>query len=168
MVAVAIPLTFQTMKTYPFVFAERDFTAAIDDGKKLDALKLDANQRLADYVTSHVSDVRQVQVDDAQTFMPILLSGRPDLFFDRIDLGDNVWHQIAGDPEGQVGWMMMPKQQGPIPDQLLACYPGAPSGKLDFLRPVASAGGTVLLRVVRPPGTTIAEANKLLNCKTPA
>ena len=100
-----------------------------------------------------MSQPRSILVDDAQTFMPLLLGGRPDVFFDRTDRGDAVWELVADDPYGRVDWMLMPKRQGVIPDRVLERYPEAPSGENPLLRPRFEAGAWVLIRVLaeKPP-----------------
>jgi hypothetical protein len=149
-VALAAPLTMDTMKTYPYVFVEHDFVAAIENGKVTDPVDVAHNQKMADYILAHVHRGNSVLVDDAQVYMPLILSGHPDLFFDRIDQGDQKWLVAADDPIGHVDWLLMPRESGPIQDLLLEKYPKAPEGKVPFLKPRFATGNVVLLRVVNP------------------
>jgi hypothetical protein len=142
-----IPLTWQTMKSYPYVFAEHDFVRAIETGEPHDPIHLADARTMASYINAHVHGKREVLVDDSQTFLPLLLGGHPELYFDRIDKGDTVWRRVLKDPRGKVGWMLVPFKQGPIGDLILARYPGAPEGAVPFLHVVFTTQGLALLRV---------------------
>jgi hypothetical protein len=155
-----IPLSWQMMKTYPYVFAERDFVQAIETGVPRDVADVASARRMAAYVNTHVHGVRQVLVDDAQTFLPLLVGGHPELYFNRIDKGDQAWEQVLLAPRGRVGWMLVPRRQGPLPDLILDRYPGAPAGRVAFLKVVFSAGNMVLLRV-NPPAVEGHETKSL-------
>jgi len=148
-----IPLSWQTMKTYPYVFAEHDFVRAIETGEPRDVVDLADARTMADYITAHVHERREVLVDDSQTFLPLLLGGHPELYFDRIDKGDSVWREVLEHPRGRVGWMLVPLKQGPIHDLILDRYRGASAGRVPFLKPVLSAGSMVLLRVSPLPSS---------------
>ncbi len=152
-VAASAPITLRAMETFQYTFVERDFIAAIEHGRTTDPTGVAANQRIADYIVKHATGPRSVLVDDAQTYMPLLLSGRPDLFFDRVDRGDDVWANVADHPFGRVQWMLMPRNQGVIPDLLLQRYPGAPAGKEPLLRPRFHAGSWVVIEVKDRPTT---------------
>jgi hypothetical protein len=145
-----IPLSWQTMKTYPYVFADRDFVHAVQTGRPHDTVGIGDAKAMASYVHAHVHGIRQVLVDDAQTFLPLLVGGHPELFFNRIDKGDAVWTRVRDAPRGRVGFMLVPRRQGPLPDLILLRYPGAPAGRVPFLRPVFSVGNMTLLAVSPP------------------
>ena len=142
-----IPLTWQTMKSYPYVFAEHDFVRVVETGTPRDVVDLADARRMATYVNAHVHEVRQVLVDDAQTFLPLLVGGHPELFFNRIDKGDEVWERVLRNPRGKVGWMLVPRRQGPLHDLIFDRYPAAVAGKVPFLKVAYSTGNMVLLRV---------------------
>ena len=48
-----------------------------------------------------------ILTDNAQTFGVILLTGRPEQFFDRIDKGDARWNDALTDPDGEVQYMLL-------------------------------------------------------------
>lgn len=148
-----IPLTWQTMKTYPYVFADRDFVHALQSLKPNDTAGIGDAQRMSAYINQHVHGVRQVLVDDAQVFLPILVSRHPELYYTRIAKGDTDWHHVLNSPWGQVTYMLMSKHQGALSDLVLARWYGAPDGKVSFLRPVYSVGDMSLVRVApaEPP-----------------
>lgn len=153
-VAFSAPLTLRAMESYQYTFVERDFIAAVEDGRRTDPIRVHANRRMGDYIEENISGTRSILVDDAQTYMPLLLSGRPDLFFDRVDRGDTIWTEVADDPYGRVDWMLMPAKQGVIPDMLLDRYPTAPLGGEPLMEPVFRSANAVLVRVhERPPQT---------------
>jgi hypothetical protein len=148
-----IPLTWQTMKTYPYVFADRDFVHALETRHPHDTAGIADARRMSAYINQHVHGVRQVLVDDAQVFLPILVSRHPELYYTRIAKGDTDWHHVLDSPWGQVSYMLMSKHQGPLSDLVLARWYGAPDGTVSFLRPVFSAGDMTLVRVApaEPP-----------------
>lgn len=143
------PISWRAMEHYPYVFGERDFVRAVETGERQDPLDLASNRRMAAYVNAHVTRTRSVLVDDAQTFVPILVGGRPQLYFDRVDKGDEHWGRVLAHPVGKVDWLLMPANRGVIPDRVHARWSGALAGRVPFLRVVHREGNVVLVKVLR-------------------
>jgi len=146
-IVASAPLSWHAMKSYPYVFGERDFVAAVETGERQDPLGLEANRPIADYVNEHVTRHRAVLVDDAQTFVPIMIGGRPQLYYDRIDKGDEEWNRVLQSPRGRVDYLLMPTRQGVIPDKVHERWAGALDGKVPFLEVVHESGDLALVRV---------------------
>ncbi len=64
---------------------------------------------MARYITDHVQQPNAILTDDSQTLEVMLLSGRPDLFLDRIDHGDMAWRRVLNNPFGRVKYFLLPK-----------------------------------------------------------
>ena len=77
---------------------------------------------MAEYIDENVSEPNSILTDNAHTFGVILLSGRPDLFFDRIDRGDTVFRSVLDDPFGKVDYMLIGKEAEN--DLIRAAFPG--------------------------------------------
>ena len=89
----------------------------------------------------------------AQTFGVMLLSGRPQLFFDRIDKGDKVWRQTLRAPYGKVSYFLVASQAAG--DLIRRAYGGgALSGSNPSLIPVFRTDRYVLLSVAPQPSAT--------------
>lgn len=143
----AIPATARTMQTYRWQFRDADFISAVS-GKGGLPEQLAGDRKMARYVRAHVRDRNAVLTDDAQTYRVLLLSGRPDLFFDRIDRGDGKWLDAREFPWGRVQYLLV--APGSL-DLISQRYPGVERGAVPGLTPVYRAGGTVLVRVARVP-----------------
>ena len=109
--ALTVPLTWHTMKTYRYQSDERQFASALatgrDQSQRLAGLDPLADQQMARYVRAHVHGRDAVLTDDAQTFGVVLLSGRPGLFRDRIDHGDSHWLEAAVHPYRKVRYLLI-------------------------------------------------------------
>jgi hypothetical protein len=126
------PLTWRLMATFRFQdqHQESSFVRALSTGRRqVDAgLDIPNARRVAAYVTGHVHGRRHdVLVDDSQGFAPMLVGGRPDLYFDRIYRSDVVWKRVAARPRGRVRWMLVTTADE---DLLRLRYGGAGSPKL--------------------------------------
>ncbi|MDX6476956.1 MAG: hypothetical protein QOH95_2467, partial [Gaiellaceae bacterium] len=106
--------------------------------------QLGGARQVARYVTAHVNRKNAVLTDDSETFSALLLSGRPDLFWDRIDRGDAQWRTAVALPWGHVDYMLVIPGG---PDLIAQQYPGIASGAAPGLTPVYRAGKYVLVRV---------------------
>ncbi len=151
--AISLPVTWHTMETYPWQFPEQDFLEAVKTGKDLgptdSAANLVSNFRtMSDYVGAHVSRKNSILTDDAQSYGVMLVSGHPDLFFDRIDHGDKRWGRVLSNPYGKVEYMLV---AGSSYDNIHACYPRTFAGTMPGIRIVYQNSDFKLLRVDRHP-----------------
>ena len=88
-----------------------------------------------------------------------MLSGRPEVFFDRVDKGDGAFEQVVVSPHGRVTHVLMAKQVSG--DLIRRRYPTASSRVAAGLTPVSETERYLLLAVAdrdprRParPGAT--------------
>jgi hypothetical protein len=127
--AATIPLTWHTMKTFPYQLDERNFVAALSTGSDqshhLAEIDPVANRTMARYVLAHIHTKNAILTDDAETFGVILATGRPGLFDDRIDAGDARWLQVAARPYRKARYLLFSNIQT---DMLGRMYPRADTG----------------------------------------
>ena len=76
------------------------------------------------------------------------ITGEPQIFFDRVDEGDDEWQKVLEDPFGKVEFMLVDRSDA---GRIQAQYPGVQDGDVPFLEPVAQNDRYVLLRVVGSP-----------------
>jgi hypothetical protein len=103
------------MKSYPFQSLEQAFTRAVATGDSQEGTSsrggftvgIDPEAQMAQYIKEHVSTKNAILTDNAQTFGVIILNGQPQVFFDRIDQGDEKWNQAMDAPWGKVGYMLV-------------------------------------------------------------
>ena len=85
-------------------------------------------QATADYITSNITGRNTILTDNSQTYAVMLLTGKPDLFVDRVDKSDGPWKDIARDPGQHVGYMLMSTDGDEGSDLLTQLYPDAAAG----------------------------------------
>ncbi|MGZ4448615.1 MAG: hypothetical protein ACXVW4_02380, partial [Nocardioides sp.] len=139
---VSIPWTFEAMKTYRYQNLESSFAAAVStrqsqEGAQTlsgDTVGFVSEQAMADFIVNNVTRTSSILTDNAQTYGVMLLTGRPELFFDRIDRSDGPWLATAHDPGGRVDYLLLSTSGSG--DLLSKLYPNAAAGT-DPLLPVA-------------------------------
>jgi len=149
------------MRNYPFQSLEQAFTRTVFTGESQEGrssrggftVGIDPEAQMAQYVKTNVTARRAILTDNAQTFGVILLTGRPGLFFDRIDEGDGAWNEILEAPWGKVRYVMAATSER-AGDRVLARYPGLADGSEPGMAVVARTDRYVLARVAerRPQG----------------
>ena len=152
----AIPQTWHVMRTFPQQYLEQSFTRALATGNDQEGssslggyrVGIAEQEQMADYVTANVHGRDAILTDDAQTFSVMLLTGRPGLFFDRIDKGDRAWLAVRDSPFGKVAYMLVSASSA---DLISSQYPQAARTALPGLEPVYRVGSLVLIRVARRP-----------------
>jgi hypothetical protein len=131
---VSIPWTFQAMKSYRYQNLESNFAAAVSTRESQEGAKTlsgatvgtVAEQAMADYITANITDRNTILTDNSQTYAVMLLTGRPDLFVDRVDKSDGPWKKIAEDPARYVNSMLISTTSSS--DLLAQMYPNAADG----------------------------------------
>jgi hypothetical protein len=109
--------SWTAMQSYPFQGQEQAFVRAIQTGADQDGTNAiggfrvgtSPEQQMASYINAHVSGKSTILADNAQTFGVILLTGRPQVFFDRVDKGDGTFQQVVRQPYGRVRYMLIAK-----------------------------------------------------------
>ena len=151
--AATLPLTWHTMSTYRYQLNEHAFVNAVSTGRdqndSIVSLDPRADLRMARFIKQHVKRRNSILADDAQTFGVILRTGRPDLFVDRVDHGDNRWLQIAETPFRTVPYVLVSNLGG---DLVARLHPRAFGGAASGLRLVYATRTSHLYRVVGPVG----------------
>lgn len=122
-VVASIPFTAYAMEHYAFQYLELDFMGAVLHDKSV-ASPLTGVDPMARYITAHDRAQNSILVDDSQTFGVMLRTGRPDLFWDRIDKGDAEWRDVLSAPWGRVRYMLMASD-----DLIAQRYPRLYEGK---------------------------------------
>ena len=105
-VVASIPFTAYAMEHYAYQYLELDFMAAVLHDKSVPSA-LAGVDPMARYISAHDRVQNSILVDDSQTFAVMLRTGRPDLFWDRIDKGDPEWLDVLAVPWGHVQYMLL-------------------------------------------------------------
>lgn len=129
LLAVSIPQTWQAMQSYERQALEQAFTRALSSGEDQEGTRSfgsgivvgNAPERgAAAWLLDHAHGRDAVLADDEEAFAVMLYTGRPDLFFDRIDHGDDPWNAAVSRPQGRVDFLLVAKHK---PDLIRARYP---------------------------------------------
>lgn len=151
---VSLPLTWHQMQRYPYQNQEQAFVRSLFSGKDQNgALSrggfttgIREESAMAARIKRLVGGRRDaVLTDNAQTYAIVLLSGRPDIFLDRVDKGDSGWRRVLAAPEGRVRYMLLATGAGG--DLIRMRYPQAAEGSSARFVPVYRTGRYVLVRV---------------------
>jgi hypothetical protein len=106
------------MQTYPFQSQEQAFVRALETGEDQEGTSsiggfhvgIAPELRMADFINRTVTERHAILTDNAQSYAAILFSGRPQLFFDRVQRGDGDWMAVRDRPYGHVGYMLIATQ----------------------------------------------------------
>jgi hypothetical protein len=132
--AVTLPLTWDSMKHYPYQNQEQAFVRAVQTGKDQEGkssiggfnVGIGPEAQMAAYLQKVASKQHDVLTDNAQTFGVMLLNGRPQDFVDRADKGDAKWKSVLRDPNGKVSYMLVARNSSG--DLIRQSYPGIVKG----------------------------------------
>lgn len=132
---VSIPWTFQAMKTYKYQNLESTFAAAVSTGESQEGARTLSGQvvgvvdeqAMAAFIRDNVTRPNSILTDNAQTYAVMLFTGRPDLFFDRVDQSDGPWLEAAKNPVEAVDYLLLSTDTDA--DLLSQLYPAAASGQ---------------------------------------
>lgn len=131
---LSVPWTLNAMKTYRYQNLEAPFAAAMTTGESQEGAEtlngekvgIVSEQAMAEYIRNNVSRKNSILTDNAQTYAVMLLTGRPELFFDRVDESDGPWKEAARDPAAHVDYMLLSATDNG--DLLTKLYPDAAAG----------------------------------------
>ncbi len=149
---LALPLGWSQMQSFPHQNLEQAFTRAISTNEDQEgtssrggfAVGIAPERSMADYIEEQGIADNQILTDNARTFGVISLTGKPQLFFDRVDKGDEEWQAVLANPDGKVDYMLVQKTDA---DLILNRYPGAADGTVPGLVPVVANDRYALLQV---------------------
>ena len=128
---LTVPIALHTMNTYPYQNLEQAFARSVEHRTSQEGTSsiggflvgIDSERQMAAYIDNNVTKRHSVLTDNAHTFGVILLSGKPQLFFDRVQHGDAVFKSVLADPYGRVQYLLIAKNS---PDDLInIAYPNA-------------------------------------------
>jgi hypothetical protein len=154
MLVLTIPLGRKAMETYPYQALEQAFVRAVDTGHSQEgtasrggyAPGIDPEREMAAYIDRMVGQGKHaVLTDNAQTYGVILLSGRPQVMFDRVDKGDGTWLALRNNPWGKVRYLLIAYRSHA--DLIEQRYPQAASGTIPGLTPVYRTSRYVIVAV---------------------
>jgi hypothetical protein len=129
---VSVPLTWRALEQYPYQSMAQAFHRAVDTGNDQEGTRsrgglevgVLSERAMAEFLAK---DPSRVLTDNARTFGVIALTGRPEQFFDRADLGDAAWQEAAARPPQDIRYFLFSKTSAP--DELRRRYPSAASGE---------------------------------------
>jgi hypothetical protein len=106
------------MRHYPYQSQEQAFARAISTGadqsgsNSIGGFRVGASseKQMAAYLNANVEGRSAILTDNAQTFGVIMLSGRPEAFYDRVDKGDDTFRDVVARPHGRVKYLLLAKQ----------------------------------------------------------
>lgn len=151
---LSIPWTFSAMETFRQQGLERAFYQAVSTGDSQEGTRtldgsyvgFDNERAMADYILDNIPDnTSSILTDNASTNAVILMTGRPDIFFDRVDESDGPWTEAARNPAAHVDYMLL--STNPANDLLSELYPEASIGNDPVLREVYGNTRYVLVEV---------------------
>lgn len=153
---ISIPWTLDQMKTYRYQNLEAPFAAALTTGESQEGAQtlsgekvgIVSEQAMAEYIRNNVSRDNSILTDNAQTYAVMMLTGHPELFFDRVDKSDGPWKVAARNPAKYVDYMLLSTADNG--DLLTKLYPDAAAGNDAQLQVVYRTPRYVLVSV--PPG----------------
>ena len=149
---VSLPLAWTQMQTFPHQNLEEAFTRAVFSGEDQEGstsrggfqVGIATERAMADYIDDQDIGNNEILTDNARTFGVIILTGQPNLFFDRVDKGDTEWQKVLDDPWGNVDYVLV---QRTAADLILQKYPGMDVGEVDGFDPIASNDRYTLISV---------------------
>ena len=149
---VSLPLAWTQMQTFPHQNLEEAFTRAVFSGEDQEGstsrggfqVGIATERAMADYIDDQDIGNNEILTDNARTFGVIILTGQPNLFFDRVDKGDTEWQKVLDDPWGNVDYVLVQRTDA---DLILQKYPGMDVGEVDGFDPIASNDRYTLISV---------------------
>lgn len=162
--AVALPLAWQEMKDYPHQNLEQAFTRAALSNEDQEGTSsrggftvgVEQERDVANFIEADLDPGRgDILTDNSRTFGVIDLTAEPELFLDRVDMGDDEWRTILDDPFGRVRWMLVERS-----DLITDRYPGIEDGEVEGFEVLTQNDRYAVVRVAEanPEAETTAEA----------
>lgn len=145
--------SFSQMSDYPHQNLESSFVQAIKTGDSQEGeitaagqqVGILSEQAMAGYIRRNITARGSILTDNSQTFAVMLLTGTPELFFDRVDRGDGAWFKAARSPGPKVRYLLLTRST--TDDRLSQIYPAAATGSDPALPAVFTTDRYVLVSV---------------------
>ncbi|MDQ2700042.1 MAG: hypothetical protein M3Y23_01800, partial [Actinomycetota bacterium] len=150
----AIPLGWNAMQDYEYQNQAQAFTRFIEDRDSQEGTSsvggytvgVDPEVAMANFIKNELpQDKDQILVDENFSYGPMLLSGRPHLFYDRADRGEGNWEAVKDNPFGEVNYMLITVSRAG--DQLRKEWPLAVSGGENGMTPIFRTDRYVLVEI---------------------
>ncbi|MDO9407253.1 glycosyltransferase family 39 protein [Patulibacter sp.] len=151
---VAIPLAAIAMDRYPYQNLEQAFMRGILNQRDQEGtasrggydVGIRPEQRMAAFIKALAGERKDtVLADNSTSGGVILLTGRPQVFVDRVDRGDESFLNILENPWGKVRYILAVR--GANDGSINSRYPNATSGRTAGMTVVYTSGRYVLLSV---------------------
>ncbi|MGK2956628.1 MAG: hypothetical protein ACSLFI_13295 [Solirubrobacterales bacterium] len=150
----AIPLSWDAMKDYDYQDQAQAFTRWAEDRDSQEGTSsiggytvgIDPENAMASYINEQLPQkYDSILVDENFSYGPMILTGRPYLFFDRADSGEGDWEAARDSPFGKVDYMLVTvSREG---DQLRKAFPQMVAGGEAGLTPIFRTDRYVLIKV---------------------
>ena len=148
--AIALPFAWDQMKNYPHQNLEQAFTRAALSNEDQEGTSsrggftvgIAQERDAANFIEGLDSGEGQILTDNARTFGVIALTGEPELFFDRVDKGDDEWEAVLDNPFGEVRYMLIERS-----DLVADRYPGIEDDEVDGFEVLTSNDRYTVVRV---------------------
>jgi hypothetical protein len=160
---IALPFAWDLMKDYPHQNLEQAFTRAALSNEDQEGTSsrggftvgVAQERDVANFVEGLDVGQGDILTDNSRTFGVIDLTGEPELFFDRVDQGDDAWQSVLENPYGQVDYFVVERS-----DLITERYPGIEDGEVDGFEVLTSNDRYAVVRVAEenPETETTAEA----------
>ncbi|MBZ5735821.1 hypothetical protein K8Z61_15105 [Nocardioides sp. TRM66260-LWL] len=129
-----VPWSFHAVGDYRYQALEGSFARAVRTGESQEGSRTPTGQTvgfdpelaMAGYIDDNVASRGSILTDNAATYGVLTLSGRPELFFDRVDQGDAVWRAAVAAPPERVRYVLVATDGRP--DLVAEAYPAAAAG----------------------------------------
>jgi hypothetical protein len=161
--AIALPFAWDQMKNYPHQNLEQAFTRAALSNEDQEGTSsrggftvgIRQERDAANFVEGLDSGRGDILTDNSRTFGVIDLTGEPELFFDRVDEGDDEWEAVLDNPFGRVDYMLIERS-----DLVADRYPGIEEDDAEGFEVLTSNDRYTIVRVAEenPEGETTASA----------
>ena len=115
-----------------------------------------SEQAMASYIRRNITAEGSILTDNSQTYAVMLLTGKPQLFFDRVDRGDGAWRKAARNPGPKVRYLLLSRSTDT--DQLSQIYPATATGAVGATQAVYSTDRYVLVTVPEQAESSAASA----------
>ena len=148
--ALALPFAWDQMKDYPHQNLEQAFTRAALSNEDQEGTSsrggftvgIRQERDVANFIEGLDSGRGDVLTDNSRTFAVIDLTGEPELFFDRVDEGDDEWESVLDSPFGEVQFMLVERS-----DLISERYPGIEDDEVEGFEVVTSNDRYAVVRV---------------------
>jgi hypothetical protein len=153
---LAIPVAGIAMDRYPYQNLEQAFLRGLIQQKDQEGTSsrggyrvgIEESQRMAAFIKATVGERKNtVLADNSVVGGVILMTGRPEVFVDRVDEGDKYFLEVLDKPWGKVRYLLTTTGPGSGTSSINQRYPGITRGTVAGFSPLYRSGRYMLLSV---------------------